>query len=44
MALHYAKQADLRKKMEEVSGTLNDEMNRRRTDVSNPGEKLSNLK
>ena len=44
MALHYAKQADLRKKMEEVSGTLNDEMNRRRTEVSNPGEKLSNLK
>jgi integrase len=43
MALHYAKQADLRKKMDEVSGALNEEMNRRQTEVSNPAKKLSNL-
>jgi hypothetical protein len=35
MALHYAKRADLTKKMDGVSEKLHSEMNNRRTKVSN---------
>jgi integrase len=42
MALHYAKQADLREKMDGVSDKLSVEMNRRRTKVSNRPRKMSN--
>ena len=43
MARHYARGADLTKKMTGVSKTFSREVNRRRTKVSNPSVKVSNL-
>jgi hypothetical protein len=43
MARHYARGADLTKKMSGVAKTLGREMNRRRTKVSNLSRKVSNL-
>lgn len=43
MARHYARGADLTAKMHRVSKDFGQEMNRRRTKVSNLGEEVSNL-
>ena len=43
MARHYAKGADLTKKMTAVAKKFGREVNRRRTKVSNPQRKVSNL-
>ena len=43
MALHYAKQADLRQKMEGVSDALSTEMNRRQLSCLTKAKIMSNL-